>query len=85
MWIEMSKAVVITDMDENDNLWSDTLLNHIQKQEIIYGWLNIEENKQLLLKDKGVDDIIYLFYINAIDLYLAALTDEEKGKRGMNG
>ena len=68
-----------------DKLWVSTLLNHIRTLEGIYGHLNVEENKEKLLKEKGLDDIIYFFYVNAIDTYLENLSEEEKKERGMNG
>jgi len=71
-------------MDEN-RVWLDALLNHLHTQEIIYGYLNIKENQESLLRDKGLDDILYLFYVNAIEIYLKSLPDEEKRNRGING
>lgn len=61
----------------------DKILDEIYTLEIIYGWLNIPENRDKLLKDKANDDVLYLFYKAAIDLYLYSLTDTEKEKRGM--
>lgn len=61
----------------------DKLIDEIQTLEFIYGWLNLSENKTQLLQDKADDDILYLFYEMAIDLYLQSLTSTEKEKRGM--